>query len=147
MRRAPRDPHQPILTFPLFMRTGLVTLLMLVSGFGLFLYERRWLGSDLPLARTVVVNLIVMVEIFYLLNCRSLLHSPWSIGFWSNRWVLIGIGAMALSQILFTHLPMMNRLFHSAPLDAGAWLRIIAAGCTAFAIVEIEKWFRLRAGG
>lgn len=32
MSRPPRDPAQPILTFPLFMRTGLVTLLMLVGA-------------------------------------------------------------------------------------------------------------------
>jgi len=146
MRRPPRAPAQPILTFPLFMRTGLVTLLMLVGGFGLFLYERQVLGASLETARTVVVNLIIMVEVFYLLNCRSLLHAPWTIGFWTNRWVFVGIGAMLATQLLFTHLPLMNRLFHSAPLDAAAWLRIVGVGVAAFIIVEIEKWIRLRAG-
>jgi cation-transporting P-type ATPase F len=146
MRRPPRDPAQPILTFPLFMRTGLVTLLMLVGGFALFLHERQVLGTGIEAARTVVVNLIVMVEVFYLLNCRSLLHAPWTIGFWSNRWVFVGIGTMLAAQLLFTHLPLMNRLFHSAPLDAAAWLRVVGVGAAAFFIIEIEKWVRLRAG-
>jgi cation-transporting P-type ATPase F len=146
MRRPPRDPAQPILTFPLFMRTGLVTLLMLVGGFALFLHERQALGTGIEAARTVVVNLIVMVEVFYLLNCRSLLHAPWTIGFWTNRWVFVGIGTMLAAQLLFTHLPLMNRLFHSAPLDAAAWLRVVGVGVAAFFIIEIEKWIRLRAG-
>jgi len=146
MSRPPRDPAQPILTFPLFMRTGLVTLLMLVGGFALFLHERHVLGTGIETARTVVVNVIVVVEIFYLLNCRSLLHAPWTIGFWSNRWVFVGIAAMLAAQLLFTHLPLMNHLFHSAPLDAAAWLRVVGVGIVAFVIVEVEKWIRLRAG-
>ncbi|HSH15072.1 MAG TPA: cation-transporting P-type ATPase [Verrucomicrobiae bacterium] len=146
MQRPPRDPRLPIITYPVFMRTGLVTLLMLAGGFGLFLYERRVLESDIATARTVVVNLIIMVEAFYLLNCRSLLHSPWSIGFFANRWVFLGLGLMAGAQLLFTHLPLMNRLFHSAPLDGAAWLRVAAVGLAVFCIVEFEKWIRLKFG-
>ncbi len=146
MQRPPRDPSLPILTYPIYMRTGLVTLLMLAGGFGLFLYERLVLGTDLATARTVVVNLIVMVECVYLLNCRSLLRSPWRIGFFANRWIIPGLLLMAGAQLLFTQLPAMNRLFHSAPLDAAAWLRVAAIGLAVFCIVELEKWLRLRAG-
>ena len=41
MRRPPRDPQQPILTFPLFMRTGLVSLLILAGAFGAFLWKHK----------------------------------------------------------------------------------------------------------
>jgi magnesium-transporting ATPase (P-type) len=128
------------------MRTGLVTLLMLVGGFGLFLFERRVLETELAVARTVIVNVIIMVEACYLLNCRSLLHAPWTIGFFSNRWVFLGLGLMAGAQDLFTHAPLMNRLFHSAPLDGAAWLRVAAVGVVVFCVVELEKWLRLKFG-
>jgi hypothetical protein len=36
----------------------------------------------------------------------------------------------------------MNHLFHSAPLDGGAWLRIGAVTLLSFAAVELEKWIR-----
>ncbi|MDP3136804.1 MAG: HAD-IC family P-type ATPase, partial [Burkholderiaceae bacterium] len=122
MRRPPRDPRQPILTFPLFMRTGLVTLLILAGAFGAFLWEQQVRGKSLVEARTTVVNVIVMVECFYLLNCRSLLHSMFAVGLWSNRWVYAGIAAMLGAQWLFSQTPLMNRLFHTAPLDASSWL-------------------------
>ena len=32
MQRPPRDPKEPILTFPLFMRTGFVTLILLAGA-------------------------------------------------------------------------------------------------------------------
>ena len=143
MQRPPRDPKEPILTFPLFMRTGLVTLIVLAGAFGLFLWEQAR-GATLAEARTIVVNVIVVVEIFYLLNCRSLTSSVLSIGFFSNPWVLWGSGAMLAAQLLFTYAPFMNRLFHTAPIDAEAWLHILAVGVAAFAAVGTEKWIRAR---
>jgi magnesium-transporting ATPase (P-type) len=135
MRRPPRDPHQPILTYPLFMRTGLVTLLTLAGAFGAFLWEREVRGTSLASARTAVVTVIVMVDVFYLLNCRSLLRSPFEVGVLGNRWVFLGIAAMAFAQALFAHAPAMNRLLGTAPIDGAAYL-----------VVEIEKRLRLRSG-
>jgi magnesium-transporting ATPase (P-type) len=97
-------------------------------------------------ARTTVVNVIVIVEIFYLLNCRSLLHSIFYVGMFTNRWVFVGIAAMLAAQLLFTHAPWMNRLFHSAPLDAGSWLYVTGVGLAAYFAVELEKWLRVRSG-
>jgi magnesium-transporting ATPase (P-type) len=146
MRRPPRDPRQPILTFPLFMRTGLVTLLTLAGAFGAFLWEIEVRGTSVAAARTAVVNVIVMVDAFYLLNCRSLLRPAFDAGVFGNSWVLAGIGAMTFAQVLFAHAPVMNRLFDTAPIDAAAWLYATAIGCAAFVVVEIEKGLRLRSG-
>ncbi len=146
MLRRPRVPNQPILTFPLVMRTGLVTLLILAGAFGAFLWEQQVRGKSVVEARTTVVAVIVMVEIFYLLNCRSLLHSPFQVGFFRNRLVFVGMGAMIGAQVLFTHVPLMNRLFHTAPLDALSWLYILGVGLVAFGVVEFEKWLRVRSG-
>jgi magnesium-transporting ATPase (P-type) len=146
MRRPPRDPRQPILTFPLFMRTGLVTLLTLAGAFGAFLWEQEVRGTSLAAARTAVVNVIVMVDVFYLLNCRSLLRSIFDVGALGNRWVFFGIAAMVLAQVLFTHAPVMNRLFDTAPIDAAAWLYATGIGLAAYLVVEIEKGLRRRRG-
>jgi magnesium-transporting ATPase (P-type) len=64
------------------------------------------------------------------------------IGVWTNRWVLGGAGVMIAAQLAFTYAPWMNRLFHSAPIGAGTWLRIVAVAGVAFAAVEFEKRVR-----
>ena len=145
MRRPPRDPRQPIITFPLLMRTGLVSLLILAGAFGAFLWEQQVRDKSVIEARTTVVNVIVMVEVFYLLNCRSLLHSIF-FGFGSNRWLFVGIAGMLGAQVLFTHTPVMNRLFHTSPMDGASWLYVTCVGLAACLIVEFEKWIRLRTG-
>ena len=142
MDRPPRDPRQPILTFPLFMRTGLVSLLILAGAFALFVWEVQQEGATLAEARTTVVNVIVSVEAFYLLNCRSLTRSAFAVGLFSNPWVIAGTALATVTQVLFTYAPFMNNLFHSAPITGEAWLRIVAVGVIAFAAVELEKWIR-----
>ena len=144
MQRPPRDPNQPILTFELMMRTGLVVMLMLIGAYWLFLHAQHAQGAQLAEARTMVVNLIVIVEIFYLFNCRSLTQSMFTIGPLTNLWVIGGSFVMVCAQLLFTYLPIMNRLFHSAPINLEAWLKITGIAVGIFLIVELEKWVRFR---
>ena len=145
MQRPPRDPKQPLLTRSLLMRTALVTLISLVGAFGLFAWEHGIENTNLDEARAAVVNVIVMVQTFYLLNCRSRTRSMFSIGLFSNPWLIAGILATWLAQLGFTYLPLMNRLFHTAPVRPEAWAYIVAIGVFTFAVVELEKWLRFGA--
>ena len=146
MARPPRDPKRPFLTFPLLMRTGLVSLIILAGAFWLFFWELRNEGASEPAARTAVINVIVIVEIAYLFSCRSLEHSVSAIGWFTNRWAIGGSLAMLAGQLLFTYSPLMNKLFHTAPIDAESWARIAAVAWFAFVAVELEKWLRFRDG-
>ena len=143
MTRMPRDPKTPILTKELIGRIILVGSLLLIGAFGLFEWELM-AGATIAEARTVAVNVFVIMELFYLFNCRSLTKSIFQLGFFSNMWVFFGVTAMLLLQLAYTYLPIMNRLFHSAPIDLDAWTRIVTAGIIAFMIVEFEKRLRFR---
>ncbi len=141
MTRAPRDPGQPILTGVLVERIVLVSFLMLAGAYGVFLWELQRTDS-LVAARTAAVNVFVMVELFYLFNCRSLDYTVFHIGLFSNPWIWRGVTAMVALQVLLTYVPAMNRLFHTAPIDGLAWALILAAAVTVFVVVEIETWLR-----
>ncbi|MCI0477517.1 MAG: HAD-IC family P-type ATPase, partial [Anaerolineales bacterium] len=98
MQRPPRDSNTPILTHELLGRVALVGGLILIAA--LFIFEYELISGDtLAQARTGAVNAVVVIEIFYLLNCRSLTQSIFQVGLWSNRWIIIGIGAMLALQL------------------------------------------------
>ncbi|MCX5864567.1 MAG: cation-transporting P-type ATPase [Deltaproteobacteria bacterium] len=138
MLRPPRQPNAPILSHSVIFRITLVSFLMLGAAFWLFAWELSD-GASLAEARTAAVNAFVMVELFYLFNCRSLEKSVFQLGFFSNLWVMGGVVSMFLLQIAYTHLPMMNRLFQSAPITLAVWGKTLVAGVVVFVIVEIEK--------
>jgi cation-transporting ATPase F len=141
MRRPPRDPQQPLLTRALMLRILLVSSLLVAGSWWLFEWELAN-GAMLPEARTAAVNLFVVVEAFYLFSCRSLTQSPWRIGPFSNRWIVVGVTAQALGQLAITYLPAMNRLFGTAPIDIQVWLRILAIATLASLVVAVDKRLR-----
>jgi len=143
MSRPPRDPKTPILTRELIGRILIVSALLLIGAFGLFEWELMQ-GAGISEARTVAVNVFVIVELFYLFNCRSLTKSVFRLGLFSNPWVWGGVTIMVILQLLYTYLPAMNRLFHSAPISIEAWGRILAVALIAFFVVGFEKWLRQR---
>jgi len=151
MLRKPRDPRQPILTRPLVERIFLVGTILLLGAFSLFSWFKSTAlsqGKDLELAlaeaRTVAVNYFVMVQLFYVFNCRSLDRSVLHVGLFSNPWVWVGITSMIALQIVYTYVPAMNRAFQSAPLGLEHWLWILGTSIWVYPIVGLEKWLRRR---
>jgi cation-transporting ATPase F len=145
MTRPPREADTPILTRPLIFRILLVGLLLLIGAFGLFEWELAD-GEPAAKARTSAVNVFVFGELFYLFNCRSLRYSMLRLGVFSNPWVVLGVGAMILLQMMFTYTPFMNAAFGSAPLGFVEWVMILATGLLIYAVVGVEKRVRLRYG-
>jgi Ca2+-transporting ATPase len=143
MMRPPRDPKTPILTGVLIWRLFIVGLLLLAGSFGLFEWELMT-GATVVEARTVAVNVFVLVELFYLFNCRSLTQSMFRLGFFSNPWVFGGVTIMLILQMMFTYLPAMNLMFHSAPISYESWGRILAVSVVTSFVVGAEKWLRRR---
>ncbi len=143
MNRPPRDPKTPILTPVLIWRIVIVGFLLLISAFGLFRLELSE-GATPEVARTVAVNVFVMVELVYLFNCRSLRGSFWSVGVFSNPMIFVGVSIMIVLQVMFTYLPQMNLMFHSAPIGLESWLRIIGVSLSASFLIGTEKWLRSR---
>ena len=146
MKRPPRSPGSAILSPELMIRILIVGLVILIGAFGLYEWELSR-GAGVAAARTVAVNAVIVIEVFYLFNCRSLTQSMFHLGLLSNRWIVVGIGAMGLLQVLFTYVPAMNHFLTSAPIDLAAWGRILAAGLIGYLIVELEKWLRRLRGG
>jgi cation-transporting ATPase F len=129
----------------------LVGLAMLVGAFGLYEYE-LWYGALAgteqaeAAARTVAVNVFVMVEAFYLFNCRHLRRTVFGGGFWSNPRAFAGFTAMVLLQLLFTYAPFMNAAFYTAPMPLAAWGRVLGVALFVFVLVEVETWWTNRDG-
>ena len=143
MDRSPTDPRRPLLTASLGRRIVLVSLLLGGAVYGVFELELAR-GASLAAARTASVAVIVFGEAFYLLNCRSFTRSFVSVGWASNVWTWVGIGTMAALQVVFTHVPAMNRLFLTEPISVLAWAEVIGLSLAVALVVGATKAVRRR---
>ena len=146
MQRAPRRLDMPVLDAGLIRRIVLVSLLLLAGSFGLFLRALEQ-GHTLAEARTVSLNVFVMVEAAYLFNCRSLTQGFWKQGLFSNPWIWVGVGITLGLQMLLTYLPIMNRLFQTAPIGINEWVEISVVAVLCSLVVAAEKWLSRRQAG
>jgi cation-transporting ATPase F len=144
MKRLPRSPKASILSRDMIEKILIISTVGVVAVFILFNWEQNVVGGSLDEARTVAVNVIVMVEVFYLLNISSFISSMFDRRTLLNKWIPIGIGIMIALQLLYTYMPAMNLIFESSPISLDAWLRILAVSAIAFLLVELQKWIRRR---
>ncbi len=118
-----------------------VGILLAAAAFGLFEWELAH-GEAIAKARTAAVNAFAVGQAFYLFNCRSLTHSMFRLGVFSNLWVWGGIISMMLAQAAIIYLPTMNWLFHTLPLGLDEWLLAAACGFVIYLVIGVEKFLR-----
>ncbi|MBE9170975.1 cation-transporting P-type ATPase [Pleurocapsales cyanobacterium LEGE 06147] len=142
MERSPLPPKRPLLR-----QAGVQWIIVvgcILCAVAFFVYNLQKADPTNPLAadRTAAVNAIVFGQIFLLFNCRSLRYSMFKLGVFSNRWLILGVILMIGAQLLFTYLPLMNRLFQTAPIGLAEWTIILIASLLVYLLIELDKWRR-----
>ena len=146
MQRPPRPASEPLITRLLFLRVVYVSLLMMGAAFWVYHWELGR-GSGLDVARTAVVNMLVMSEVFYLFNVRHFTASAWRWETLTGNTIAVWACVITLVlQALFTYAPPMQALFGTAALDLWSWLLITGLASAKFVLVEVEKAVLRRLG-
>ncbi len=146
MRRPPRPAGAALLSPFLVWRIAFVSLLFVLGSFGIFAWA-LWRGFGVDTARTMVVNTLVVMEIFYLFNVRYMhMRSISWRGALGTPIVLAAIVAVVAAQLAFTYAPFMNVLFASRPIPLFDGLLIIAIGVAVMVVLEAEKTIMRRYG-
>jgi len=144
MRRAPRPAGAALLSGYLLWRVGLLTVLIAAGSFAALALAQMH-GASLEQARTVAVNVMVVMEIAYLFNVRYLNVASMTLrGLLGTPAVLIGVSGVTVMQLLFTYAPPLQRLFDTRPLSLEQGLWVIGFGIALFVVLEMEKFVARR---
>jgi magnesium-transporting ATPase (P-type) len=140
MQRLPRAVDRPILNRFGVWRVVFVGLALLALTLWAFFWMKSKDASD-ELARAVAVNALVIGQVFYLLNSRYKLDSSLSLkAHLGNKYLLIGIGAVMVLQLLFSYALPFQTLFETAAIPLWAWPWLLLGGLVFFLVVETEKF-------
>jgi magnesium-transporting ATPase (P-type) len=146
MTRPPRPAGAPLLTPFMLWRIGFVAVLFVVAAIGIFTWALAR-GLSVETARTMVVNTLCVLEIFYLFSVRYLHGPSFSLqGLKGTPPVLAAVAAVVVAQLMFTYTPWMQRLFQTQAVPLLEGLVIIACGALLLVILEVEKALLRRLG-
>ncbi len=146
MQRPPRRPDEPMLSRFVIWRFFFVSALFLAGIFGMY----QWMltqGATIEAARTVAVNTLVCMEVFYLFSVRYLKAPSFTVqGVKGTPRVLVAVFGVFALQLMFTYAPFMQSLFASEALPLATGVLVVLAGVAVMVILEIEKALLRRMG-
>lgn len=146
MERTPRNSDAALLSPFLLWRVVVVSVLLGGLSLAVF-FHALGQGREIEFARTMVVNMLVVGEIFYLFNVRYLtMRSITWRGALGTPIVLAAIAVVVIGQLAFTYLPFMNQAFGSRPLGLPDGALIIALSAGLMIFLEAEKQLLRRIG-
>ncbi|MCI8701887.1 MAG: calcium-translocating P-type ATPase, PMCA-type [Turicibacter sp.] len=88
--------------------------------------------------QTVIFSLFVSLVLFNALNCREFGLVSIFKNFLKNKIALLILAGTFIIQVIVTQLA--GGFFHTVPLSAVMWLKIVAVGSTVVLFNEILKW-------
>lgn len=144
MQRPPRERSEPLLTRSLVWHIVLVAVLILLGVFGIFRFAIAQ-GHSVEIAQTMAMNTLVAMQAFYLLFIRNkdTVTLTWE-KLRATRLVWLAIAAVLFGQLGLTYLPLLQRVFSTAPVPGPEMLLSLLIGAALFLVIELEKQLRLR---
>ena len=139
MRQPPRSTDAPILSRFILWRVFVVSILFAGGIFGQFALAQAQ-GAGLDEARTMALNTLVAMEIFYLFSVRY--RHGWSLtwqGVKGTPAVLIAVALVVLLQAVLTYVPFMQTLFDTVALGPWQVLQCAGAGVLLLVFLEFDK--------
>ena len=121
----------------MLLRMAILTPIMAVGTLLLFWYEIR--TGTLVHAQSIAFTAISAFQWFQAFNARSQYQSVFSIGLFTNRWLLVGIGAAVVLQIAAIHTVFGRLIFGTTPLSWQDWLLIVLVTSTIWIVDELMK--------
>lgn len=102
--------------------------------------------ASLDYARTITLIAMAMFQWFNAWNCRSEQKSLFTIGLFSNKWLIAATLFVLSLQFAIVYIPFMQYIFKTAPLSLSDWGIIFAASFPLVLIEEMRKvisrrWF------
>jgi len=138
MNRPPRKSNLHVMDGFAIWRVVFVGLMIAISAFVL----EAWLqprGYSPEFIRTVLLQMLVTAQWFYMLNCRVTDGFSLSKGLLANKGIWIVSAVLLILQLLIIYAPFMQMLFGTEALPFRYWVITFLIGFAMFLIVEVEK--------
>jgi len=151
MDQPPRNPGEGFFAQGALLRIltgGLLIGTLTLGGYwlGYFTHGYRPFDGEIPqevqrYARSMAFMTIVSCQLFYALSFRHQIRSLFSIGIFSNKYLIWAIVLGFGLQLLVMGIPILQNAFRLEMLDATSWAYVLGLGLIPLILSEVIKGF------
>lgn len=144
MQLPPRKPSESVFDPLMIQQTIVSACVISVLVFGLWYHLLNQLHWEESKARNTILLLMVLLQNFHVLNCRSEKNSIFKMSLRKNMVLTVGILIAQGLHILSMQIPFMQNLLGLQPVAWYDWLKLLATASIILMAMEVFKWVKSR---
>ena len=145
MKHPPRPPKEPVINRDMAIGIGVIALVDAVAILTVFYLGLQRYPGHLEAAQTLAFVTLCVSELVRAFTARSEYHSIFSIGVFSNKWMVWAVGASLLLVLMVVYVPFLQPFFDTVPLTLDDWLMMAPFFfASALAMELLKLYFRKR---
>jgi len=136
MSRRPRHPKESVFSGGLGYHAVWVGILMAgvvlsLQAWSIYIGDAHW--------QTMVFATLCLLQLGHVLAIRSERESIFTLGFFTNKPLLLSVAATVTLQLATIYVPFLNPVFKTVPLTPSELLIVLGLSTVVFFAVEVEK--------
>jgi P-type Ca2+ transporter type 2C len=144
MKRPPRPTQEPIINRDMLLGIVLIPLADTAAVLGAFIMALNRFPGHVEAAQTVAFATLVCSELLRAYTSRSEYYSVFSIGPFSNRWMVWATVASLVLLLAVIYVPFLQVVFGTLPLGLNDWLIMLPFMLIAPVTAELTKLYLKR---
>lgn len=145
MNAPPRSPQEPVINREMAIGIGVIGLVDALAVLAIFFLALQRYPDQLATAQTIAFVTLCGSELLRAFTARSEHHSVFTIGVFSNRWIVWAVALSFLLVLMVVYVPFLQPFFDTVPLTASDWLFMLPFFFASPIAMELLKvYFRLR---
>jgi len=145
MSHPPRPPKEPVINRDMAIGIGVIALVDAIAILTVFYLGLQRYPGHLEAAQTLAFVTLCVSELVRAFTARSEYHSIFSIGLFSNKWMVWAVSASLLLVLMVVYVPFLQPFFDTVPPTLDDWLLMLPFFfASAIAMELLKVYFRRR---
>jgi Ca2+-transporting ATPase len=139
MNRPPRPTKEPVINWEMQVGTAVQAVVMTAAVLGAYFWALRAYPQHVERAQTIAFVTLCCSELLRAFTSRSEHFGIFTIGPFTNKWMIWATGASFLLVLLVVYVPFLQPFFDTVPLGLNDWLVMIPFIFLASIAAELTK--------
>jgi P-type Ca2+ transporter type 2C len=141
MKQPARSSKEPVINRDMAIGIGVVGVVDMIAILAVFYLAIQRYPGHLEAAQTMAFVTLCTSELIRAFAARSEYHSVFSIGVFSNRWMVAAVAVSFALVLAVVYVPFLMPFFDTVPLSAGDWLFMLPFFFASPIAMELLKIF------